>query len=504
MTSNQFDPQYELLSVALGAYESPELRPLAERVFNALGYVINQVFDDSANEFLALGLTSVDGSKPPVLVLPGGRLGNPISVGNEEFIANKQAIRRWIKTITNDPQANPQGLKPDVTGASRGGALTQLVASAFPTLIGSAVTFVSPGIDQESAKIFLKNGGNPDQVRHYINDGDWRSLLGDAFIPGSVTVGTYKIPVEVPEGDEIDYATRKHSSGILADFSTLLPDTSDPTIARLRAITDIPADLTLSESSVQKLNRANFTFQGSDWQELVSKLKRYNPNLALLANREGLEDLRDSAKIDEALFDELIQAIAGTSSLTPEEANQPTDGNDFLLGANRNDQIHGEAGDDFIRTGGGDDRLFVGGGSDALLGKAGNDILSGGAGNDVLIGGTGGDQFVFRSQKPFGAVSLGVDQINDFTPGEDLIGLSRDTFRRLPGNFTNVFQVINVKSLADLEATAGASAALLVYDINSGSLIYNANGAGPELGNGGTFARLFNQPTLTARDFTFT
>ncbi|MFM2303595.1 MAG: hypothetical protein RLZZ135_1005, partial [Cyanobacteriota bacterium] len=254
MSDSQLDPQYELLAVALGAYSDSKTRPLAEKGFDTLGYKVDQVFDPYSDGGQAIGLSSKDASKSPVLVLPGGAPGNPRSVGDEEFTASKQAIQDWIGSITNDQQANPQGFKPDVTGGSRGGALTQLTASAFPTLIGSAVSFVSPGIDRETADKFIENGGDPSQVRHYITDGDYRSLIGDAFIPGKVTVGTYEIPV-APEAGKVDYASRKHGSGILADFSAIFPDTNNPEIARLRALTDKPTDLTLSEISVDELNQ---------------------------------------------------------------------------------------------------------------------------------------------------------------------------------------------------------------------------------------------------------
>jgi hypothetical protein len=195
LDTQQLDGQYEQLSKALDLYFNADLRPLATQIFDTLGYVPNQEFVDPANEFSALGLVSKDGTKPPVLVLPGGRIGNPISVGNPEFADNQQALQAWLLSVTNDTQNNPQGLKPDVTGASRGGSLTQIIASNFPTLIGSAVSFVSPGIDQETADKFLENGGDPSQVRHYITDGDWRSLVGDTFIPGTVTIATYNAPL---------------------------------------------------------------------------------------------------------------------------------------------------------------------------------------------------------------------------------------------------------------------------------------------------------------------
>jgi serralysin len=492
MSDSQLDPQYELLSKALGLYSDPKARPLAEKVFENQGYTVNRVFDDPANEFQAVGLSSKDGSKSPVLVLPGGRAGNPRSVGDDEFTANKQAIQDWIGSITNDKQANPQGLKPDVTGASRGGALTQLTASEFPTLIGSAVSFVSPGIDRETADKFIENGGDPTQVRHYITDGDYRSLIGDTFIPGKVTVGTYQTPV-VPEAGKIDYAARKHSSGILADFSSLFPDLSNPEIAQLRAATDKPADLTLSEITVDKLNQPDFTWQGQDWQAVLGKLQANNPNLVQLTDRQGAEEVRDNNGAGNVLK-LLGEALAGVNPVVGDRVNQPTAGDDVLFGSDYDDNIiSGLAGDDYIRGGAGDDQIFGNEGKDALIGNAGNDILNGGAGDDILTGGVGKDRFMFGDSTPFNTASLGVDRINDFIPGEDLIGLSKAAFPNLGNDF---FGTVTE------DASVGSSAAAIVYNTSNGKLFYNTNGVDAGLGNGGQFANIFGQPTLSARDFT--
>jgi serralysin len=494
MSDSQFDARYELLSKTVSAYSDAKIRPLAAQLFDTLGYKIDRVFDPYSDGGQAIGLSSKDGSKSPVLVLPGGAAGNPRSVGDEEFTASKQAIQDWIGSITNNQQANPQGFKPDVTGASRGGSLTQLTASAFPTLIGSAVTFVSPGIDRATAAKFIENGGDPSQVRHYITDGDYRSLVGDAFIPGKVTVGTYETPV-VTEPGKVDYATRKHSSGILADFSALLPDTSNPTIAQLRAISDRPTDLTLSEISVDRLNRADFIWQGKDWQVVKAKLQANNPNLAqLLTDRQNAEEVRDNLGAGNVL--NLVgEAIAGVNPVPPDRVNRPTAGDDILFGADCNDSIAGLAGDDYIRGGAGDDRLFGNEGKDALIGGAGNDLLCGGAGNDILTGGAGNDRFVFGDGTPFDSVSLGIDRINDFTPGEDSIGLNKATFNLFKRDFASNFAIVTD------DASAATSTAAIVYNSGSGSLFYNTNGIDVGFGNGGQFASLFGQPTLSACDF---
>jgi serralysin len=507
---NRFDPQYELLSKAVSVYSNPKTKPLAEKVFDTLGYTVNQIFDPFSDGLQPVGLSPKDGSKPPVLVLPGGgtveTVGNPRRSSDEEFSASKQAIQDWIGNITKDRQANPQGLRPDVTGISRGGVLTQLTASEVPTLIGSAVTFVSPGIDRATADKFVKNGGDPNQVRHYITDGDYRSLVGDAFIPGKVAVGTYEIPVDTEAGKVVNsnYATRKHQSGIISDFSAIFPDASNPEIAQIRAITDKPADLTLSEISVDELNQPNFTWQGKDWQILKEKFQVNNPNLAQFTDRQNAEEVRKhfgAGSIPKLVGVEagvanvnLVPPVGGASPLE-NRVNQPTAADDILFGTDGNDKIKGAAGDDYIRGGAGNDRLLGNEGKDALIGSNGNDLLNGGAGNDILTGGVGNDRFVFGDETPFNPASLGADRINDFTPGEDSIGLNKATFNLSKQNFASNFATVTD------DVSAETSAAAIVYNTSNGKLFYNTNGSSAGLGEGTQFATLFGQPALSAQDF---
>ncbi|MGH2415002.1 MAG: hypothetical protein ACRDEA_15195 [Microcystaceae cyanobacterium] len=50
-------------------------------------------------------------------------------------------------------------------------------------------------------------------------------------------------------------------------------------------------------------------------------------------------------------------------------------------------------------------------------------------------------------------------------------------------------------------ATAGASSAKIVYNLATGNILYNQNGATVGLGNGGLFATLTETPVLEANDF---
>ncbi len=301
----QLDPQYELLAKGVIAlYFDGRFRPQLDIVLEQQGYAIDRVFDDPNTSFQALGLRSKDGNKPPVLVFAGGftsrnsadvgdtaAFADPKGFGSSQFFANKQVIQAWLITVTHDQQLNPQGLKPDVTGTSLGGALTQWTASELPTFISSAASFQSPGLTRDAARKFIENGGDPHQVRHYIVDGDVTSLEGEAFIPGKVLISTF----EANEADRVNYFERKHQSGILTDlqpFQALIPENTDPLITQFFFLTGKPANQDLSEISVYEFNQPNFTFQGKDWQIGLEIARANDPKFVIA--RQNIEALRRS------------------------------------------------------------------------------------------------------------------------------------------------------------------------------------------------------------------
>jgi serralysin len=510
-TAPQLDIQYNFIDRVFSFVPPSEVETksgiivsaTAEAILRDQGYAVDKIFNDPINDpnsldvplsgYQAVGLKSIDGTKPPVLYIPGGFVAEPGSPGLKQFSANKQAIQDWLVSIANNKEINPNGFKPDVTGSSRGGAFTQQIASEYPTLIGSAVSFVSTGIDEKTANKFTENGGNPDQVRHYIVDGDYRSLWGEAFIPGKVIVSSFETPLgNSPASFLQDYAATKHSSSILADFSSLFPDTTDPNIAQFRALTDIPAGQTLSEISVDDLNQPDFSFQSKDWQEIKETLAVVNPNVASLyfGSREDIEEWRYTAPLDERGF-----VFFSRLPVTPDEVNQPTAKNDVLFGTDGDDLISGFDGNDYIQAGDGDDAIFGNAGRDGLAGRDGDDILSGGADDDLLTGGRGNDLFLFGDSTPFSISKPGVDRINDFVIGEDVIGLSKATFTNLGDNFATVFGIVTDDAAADI------SADLIIQNTSNGKLYYNTNGAEAGFGEGGQFANIFGQPVLSAENF---
>jgi Ca2+-binding RTX toxin-like protein len=109
-------------------------------------------------------------------------------------------------------------------------------------------------------------------------------------------------------------------------------------------------------------------------------------------------------------------------------------GNDSLNGGDGNDVLRGDGagfrstGDDFLLGNAGNDLLDGGRGNDRMNGGTGNDTLWGGRGGDFLVGEAGADIFQYFSVEDSQNVLLDgvnqLDQIADFTQGQDKIDLS--------------------------------------------------------------------------------
>ena len=159
-------------------------------------YRVDKVFQDKASGFYALGLVSVSGDNPPVLVVRGfGNWGNLeefpteflpykdipdviLAQSDEHFqAAKKVGVIEWLQDKTI------KGLKPDVIGQSLGGKIGQQLTIEIPDYIQSLVTFNSIGI---SLKDFNRYKGEVE-IFHYINPADLVPyVLGEKFLPGTI------------------------------------------------------------------------------------------------------------------------------------------------------------------------------------------------------------------------------------------------------------------------------------------------------------------------------
>ncbi len=155
------------------------------------------------------------------------------------------------------------------------------------------------------------------------------------------------------------------------------------------------------------------------------------------------------------------------------------------------DKFRGSASNDRIFGGTGNDRLFGRGDDDLIKGNKGHDKIFGGSGDDHLFGGKGDDQFIFDTPLGNGPLQAGVDTIDDFKPGQDIIKLDKAVFSSIGG------------SLSNSEFHIGGNAAdgndYILYKALTGALFYDPDGSGPMPRI--KFAVLHHAPDLSADDF---
>jgi Ca2+-binding RTX toxin-like protein len=178
-----------------------------------------------------------------------------------------------------------------------------------------------------------------------------------------------------------------------------------------------------------------------------------------------------SYKLAESLQIETLSATAQgwTVALVGNELSQRINGND---GANT---LSGLAGDD------------------TLVGYGANDWLKGELGNDTLYGGAGNDNFVFDTTLNAGT---NVDRIMDFSVPADTIYLDNAVMAGLGTTLGTLSAAKFWKSTAGIAHDADDR---IIYDIDSGRLLYDGNGNAT--GGAIHFATLAPNLALTNADF---
>lgn len=118
-----------------------------------------------------------------------------------------------------------------------------------------------------------------------------------------------------------------------------------------------------------------------------------------------------------------------------ELGEEPTAGDDVVLGTRAGDVIIAGQGDDLICALDGDDQVVAGFGDDLVLAGRGDDTVFGGAGRDVINGQIGSDRLDGGDDDDLMYGSLGHD-IMDGGPGDDRLHgrAGRDELRGGPGN----------------------------------------------------------------------
>ena len=200
------------------------------------------------------------------------------------------------------------------------------------------------------------------------------------------------------------------------------------------------------------------------------KYRVYNPDDVVVETSGGGNDRVYSS------IDYVLASDAHVEQLTTNSSSRTSSID--LTGNNQSQLIAGNAGNNIL-TGKG--------GADTLKGLSGNDTLIGGSGNDTHTGGSGADTFIFNSNLE------GVDQILDFTSGEDTLRLLSDGFNsELPTGNLSPTDFVN-------GTNPTANHGQLLYNQSTGQLAWDADGTGGQSAD--IFVELQDGALLTYDDF---
>lgn len=151
------------------------------------------------------------------------------------------------------------------------------------------------------------------------------------------------------------------------------------------------------------------------------------------------------------------------------------------------------AGNDVYRGSRGeiDGAINGGSGADRIICGSEDNKINGGLGSDVLKGGGGDDKFLFRHELG----SSNVDKIRDLRSVDDRIQLEDEIFTEIDGSG----RLSSGQFAANASGTATDADDRIVYETDTGRLIYDSNGSAA--GGATLFANLLGAPTITAADF---
>lgn len=135
------------------------------------------------------------------------------------------------------------------------------------------------------------------------------------------------------------------------------------------------------------------------------------------------------------------------------------------------------------------------GGNDTVSGGSGNDTINGGAGNDSLTGGSGNDSFRIADAL---SATANLDRITDYVVANDIIQLENSVFAKL----TTTGALATANFVANATGTAIDANDYIIYETDSGKLLYDADGNGS--GTAVQFALLGASLAIVASEFVVT
>jgi CARDB protein/hemolysin type calcium-binding protein len=150
-----------------------------------------------------------------------------------------------------------------------------------------------------------------------------------------------------------------------------------------------------------------------------------------------------------------VGIIADSGNVVAESnENNNTAALPVILGNNSNNSLNGTSGNNIV------------------MGFGGNDTLYGGAGADILMGGDGNDHFVFKAKTD------GMDQILDFTSGNDVLDFAAKAFGRHLATGGASTGILDPSHFVANSTGPTTTAQEFWYNTNNATLYYDADGSG--------------------------
>ena len=291
----------------------------------------------------------------------------------------------------------------------------------IPVINGEA--FIPSGLFELGGDIKLTPPPNSDEdFQLTVTATSTDSTGASASTTGTIDVDVAAIADE-PQLQVIEATTGDEDTAIALDITASLTDTDGSETLSV-TIAGVPDGATLSAGT--KNPDGSWTLAPAMLIGLtITPPKDSNEDFQLSVTATSVElDGGDTSTTDPVTIDVDVIGVADAPTLdvsvsqgvpggissepaaadpTPDDSSQHqiigTEGDDIIVGENKEEFIDGGAGDDIIDGRGGADVIVGGDGNDMIDGGKGHDELFGGDGNDIIEGGEGTDRRDLRRRR---------------------------------------------------------------------------------------------------------
>ena len=361
----------------------------------------------ASGEVLVTGVTFVNATDSPTILVTGGSLVLRDSVVQETAVGNRAGIEVTGGAVDLGTVADPGGNSFEVRGA---GELVRNLGGQFIAALGN------------NFKVDGSPLGTPSAIESRIHHGLDQSGLGIVgFADSGLLVAANQNSVTgsagvVLENTGVVGAFGANTVALSASIGSVVFTGNGAWKWSLQTVSGValnqPVVITATDSDGNAVN-ATFdmvvtaatpgvslvggvlTIIGSDTAGDVIAISRLLNNIVVVSSISGLKSFALSAvteiRVDARGGNDIVATL---SNVTKPMTIDGGAGNDVLTGGGGANTIFGGAGNDLLYGADGADILFGGDGDDVLFGGQGRDFLIGGDGADTLLGNADDDILV--------------------------------------------------------------------------------------------------------------